>query len=69
MSETVDPLLSADRVAEAYDVSVKTVRRWAVAGLIPAAVRRPNGAPAWRKSEIVQHIRSLERAELREMAT
>jgi predicted site-specific integrase-resolvase len=51
-----------------YDVHPKTVHRWAREGKIPAPVMRFT-EPCWRREEIEEHIASMKRMELKELAS
>ena len=61
-----DALLSAKDVARLYGVHEKTVWLWARADRIPRPVMPFS---KWRRSEVVDHIRSLRHAELKELAS
>ena len=45
-------LLSAGQVAALVDVDIRTVRRWAEAGFLPAATLTPGGHRRWRREDV-----------------
>ena len=47
-----DPLLTTSEVAAMYGVTAKTVKRWALAGQLPRAVKTLGGHWRFRRSEI-----------------
>jgi hypothetical protein len=53
----VKPMLSAEDVAEVYDVSLRSIWRWVAAGKIPAPdLRLGSGRrrlPRWRQDSII----------------
>lgn len=60
-----DQLLTAQRVAEAYQVTPRTVWRWSEQGRIPRPVRPGR----WLLSEIMRDIRTVKREEMQEAST
>lgn len=70
MAEMADQLLiDADTVANLYAVEVKTIRNWLTMKRIPAPAIRQNRYVRWRKSDIVNHIEEMIRAERVEAET
>jgi len=58
-----DALLTAKAVADRYGVHIKNVRGLVKSGKIPSPVPGWKGKRRWLKSEIVTHIRSLQKAD------
>lgn len=54
-SEDVTLLLSAAKLAQALDISIRTLWRLRAAGKLPAPIRL-NGSVRWRRSEIESWI-------------
>jgi uncharacterized protein YjcR len=46
-------------VAERYNCSPRTVKRWKKAGKLPPPTKMPNGRDAWTNAQIEEHERSL----------
>jgi prophage regulatory protein len=65
-NEHDDALLTAREVARRYGVHEKTAWRWAREGRIPKPVAPFN---KWRLSDVIAHLKSLDFAEMKELAS
>jgi predicted DNA-binding transcriptional regulator AlpA len=64
-----DALLRDVDVARRYGIARRTVWLWADLGRIPKPIDGPGGVKRWLLSEIVAHIRSMQKAETKELAS